>query len=216
MRRLFLILTPLLLLAAATPGQRPAERQPLPAPSPAADVDHGDDIPEWLPYLAAPTTGPRPTFGWPLRGAISQPFGCTGLAAERGTADCPAGFHQGIDIAQPQGTPIAAAADGVAYAFPNRGRYGMHIIIQHSGGYATAYGHLSQATVGWGAQVRAGQPIGLVGTTGNSTGPHLHFEIRFAGRAMDPAPYLAAPKPDPAVLPAGWPGAPADDWRGVR
>ncbi len=198
------------------PGQRPADRPPPPAPSLAPDVDHGDDIPEWLPYLRAPSGGPRPAFAWPLSGPIAQPFGCTGFGAERGTSDCPGGFHQGLDIAQPQGTSIAAAAGGIAYAFPNRGRYGIHVIIQHSGGYATAYGHMLQATIGWGVSVRAGQQIGLVGTTGNSTGPHLHFEVRFAGRAMDPAPYLAATQPQPAPLPAGWPGAPPDDWRGIR
>jgi murein DD-endopeptidase MepM/ murein hydrolase activator NlpD len=70
--------------------------------------------------------------------------------------------------------------------------------------------------VSWGQHVQAGDVIGFVGSTGNSSGPHLHFEVRFAGTAYDPTPYLNASPPDPGPLPVGWPGAAPDDWLGFR
>ena len=75
-----------------------------------------------------------------------------------------------------------------------------------------------RTNVGWGQPVAAGDVIGFVGSTGNSTGPHLHFEIRFAGAPQDPMPYLdaAAPPPPPLQLPQGWPGAPPEELLGRR
>jgi murein DD-endopeptidase MepM/ murein hydrolase activator NlpD len=184
--------------------------------------DNVADIPLWLPLLRAPATpldwspGPGAQFATPVRGALTQPFGCTGFQLERQTEQCPAGFHTGIDLADAQGTPIHAAGDGLAYPFDDRGRYGIHVVVQHRGGFATVYGHMVEAGVRWGQPVKAGDVIGWVGTTGNSTGPHLHFEVRFAGIPLDPAPYLLGSPPDPGVLPNGWPGAPPDDLRGIR
>jgi murein DD-endopeptidase MepM/ murein hydrolase activator NlpD len=176
----------------------------------------------WIRVLPGPqmpdgwTPPPGSRVAWPLRGVVTQPFGCTGFELEHPTRDCPNGFHLGLDIAQPMGTPIRAAAAGLAYPLADPARYGNFVIVQHLGGYATVYGHMTRFNVAWGQRVQAGDVIGFVGSTGNSTGPHLHFEVRFTATAYDPTPYLDSRPPDPAPLPAGWAGAPRDDWRGVR
>ncbi len=98
--------------------------------------------------------------------------------------------HPGFDLAAPTGTPVAAAAAGkVTHAGP-AGTYGNLITVRHASGYETRYAHLSAVTVHEGDEVAAGQQIGNVGTTGYSTGPHLHFEVRHDGKPMDPAPLL--------------------------
>ena len=176
------------------------------------------DVPDWLAVLPAPpATAATPAFTWPVRGAVTQPFGCTGLELERPAADCPNGYHLGLDIAEPTGVPVAAAAAGTAYGFPDHGgRYGSFVLVQHPDGFATVYGHLSRIDVGWRETITAGRVIGLVGSTGNSTGPHLHFEIRHGGVALDPAPFLAGSPPPLGVLPDGWPGSLPNDQRRRR
>ena len=201
--------------------------RPLAAPGPvraAADTPAPVvlSVDAWMKVLPAPQTpdgwapAPGPLVAWPVRGTVTQPFGCTGFELEHPAAGCPNGFHLGIDIAQPTGTPIHAAAPGLAYPLPDPARYGMYVIVQHYGGYATVYGHMSRWNVTWGQRVQAGDVIGFVGSTGNSTGPHLHFEVRYASAAYDPQPYLAGQPPVPSALPIGFPGAPRDDWRGIR
>lgn len=178
---------------------------------------------EWIRILPAPPTpvdyrppaGPR--MQWPLRGQITQPYGCTGFELERPARDCPSGYHTGLDIGGNEpGTPIRSAGAGLAYSFEDADRYGNHVIVQHLGGLATLYGHMTRTSVGWAQPVQSGEIIGFVGSTGNSTGPHLHFEVRYAGNPLDPMPYLAGSPPDPNALPSGWPGAPPDDWMGRR
>jgi murein DD-endopeptidase MepM/ murein hydrolase activator NlpD len=102
--------------------------------------------------------------------------------------------HSGVDYAAPLGTPVRAAGDGVVEAAGSRGGYGTLVEIQHPTGYSTRYAHLSRiaAGVGAGRFVRQGEVIGYVGMTGLATGPHLHFELRRHGRAVDPVPVLAA------------------------
>jgi murein DD-endopeptidase MepM/ murein hydrolase activator NlpD len=73
-----------------------------------------------------------------------------------------------------------------------------------------------RTNVAWGQPVQAGDVIGYVGSTGNSTGAHLHFEVRFAGTPLNPIPYLQEAPSDPYPVPEGWPGAARDDWRGIR
>jgi len=90
------------------------------------------------------------------------------------------------------------------------------VLVQHAGGLSTVYGHLDRLNVGWGQAVKRGEVIGWVGSTGNSTGPHLHFEVRFAGVPVDPAPYLAGVPAEPFPLPPGWPGMPPDDALGLN
>jgi murein DD-endopeptidase MepM/ murein hydrolase activator NlpD len=99
-------------------------------------------------------------------------------------------MHEGIDLGAPYGTPIHAAADGVVVYCGWMDGYGNLTVIDHGGGIATAYGHQSSIAVGCNQQVTQGQVIGAVGSTGHSTGPHLHFEVRVNGTPVDPLGYL--------------------------
>lgn len=98
--------------------------------------------------------------------------------------------HEGIDLAVPTGTVVAAAADGVVIQSGENGGYGISIYVDHGNGIITRYGHLSQAYAQVGRTVKQGETIGLSGNTGNSTGPHLHFEIRIGDVAVNPASYV--------------------------
>lgn len=124
-------------------------------------------------------------YRWPVYGKLTSYFGRRNLGM--GTAR----FHAGIDIAAPAGTPIMAARSGtVTYAgWSNRG-YGNLVKIRHAGGDESWYAHQSKLYVSVGQSVRQGETIGLVGSTGLSTGPHLHLEIHEAGKAIDPLSYL--------------------------
>jgi murein DD-endopeptidase MepM/ murein hydrolase activator NlpD len=153
----------------------------------------------------APAAGPEPvaaatpdpvavapgSLAWPLHGAISQPFGCTGVSLEPPRGNC-THFHTGIDIAAPIGTPVAAACAGtVALAVDSSYGFGNHVVVACSSvGVSTLYEHLSSRAVSTGDTVTAGQLIGDVGTTGNSSGPHLHFETDAAGGPVDPMGFL--------------------------
>jgi murein DD-endopeptidase MepM/ murein hydrolase activator NlpD len=131
------------------------------------------------------SSGGSGMFSWPVTGTITSPFGWRsnpfGGAPE---------FHQGLDIAAPMGTTVTAAAGGTVIMAQWYGGYGNYILIDHGGGYSTGYGHLSAIYVTPGQAVGRGQAIGAVGSTGQSTGPHLHFEVRIAGKPVDPAPRL--------------------------
>jgi murein DD-endopeptidase MepM/ murein hydrolase activator NlpD len=101
-----------------------------------------------------------------------------------------AAMHAGIDLAGPIGTPIYATADGTVGRAEVAGGYGNLIELNHGAGIATRYGHLSRMLVRAGEPVRRGQLIGLMGSTGRSTGSHLHYEVRLDGRAINPMPFL--------------------------
>jgi murein DD-endopeptidase MepM/ murein hydrolase activator NlpD len=122
---------------------------------------------------------------------ITQPFGCTTLEIEPWSAEC-AGhhFHSGIDLAGPLGTPIYASTAGTVTVRRERGGYGLYILLARDSQLSTLYGHLDWPLVQPGDVVAAGQAIALMGSTGNSTGPHLHFEVRIAGVPVDPLPLL--------------------------
>jgi murein DD-endopeptidase MepM/ murein hydrolase activator NlpD len=122
---------------------------------------------------------------WPVSGTITSPFGYRRNPFGGGME-----FHQGLDIAAPMGTTIEAAADGTVIQAGWYGGYGNFIVIDHGGGMATGYGHCSQIFVSVGQHVQKGQAIGAVGSTGLSTGPHVHFEVRMNGKPVDPAQYL--------------------------
>ena len=95
--------------------------------------------------------------------------------------------HSGIDLAAPMGTPIYATADGMVGRAQWQGGYGLFVEMEHGGGLQTRFGHMSRMNVAAGQQVRKGDLIGYVGSTGQSTGPHLHYEIRVNGQAVNPA-----------------------------
>lgn len=119
--------------------------------------------------------------GCPVRGAVvTQLFGPSSFE----------GYHTGIDLGAPMGTPIYAVAGGTATVIPGNTGYGNHVVITVSANRTDIYGHMSQFDVGSGQQVQAGQLIGRMGSTGFSTGPHLHYEVRIGGVAVDPAPIL--------------------------
>jgi murein DD-endopeptidase MepM/ murein hydrolase activator NlpD len=102
--------------------------------------------------------------------------------------------HEGLDIAVDFGTPVTTTADGlIIYAAPHAG-YGNLVIIYHSNGITTRYGHLSRITVEPGQRVKRGDQIGHAGSTGRSTGPHVHYEIRENDQALDPMRYAGQPR----------------------
>ena len=98
--------------------------------------------------------------------------------------------HKGIDLAGPTGTPVHASADGVIGKAEWFSSYGLYVAIEHGGDIETRYGHMSRLNVAAGEHVHKGDVIGYIGTTGRSTGPHLHYEVRIAGEAVNPMPYM--------------------------
>lgn len=102
-------------------------------------------------------------------------------------------MHNGVDLSAPSGTPIRASADGVVVIAADQGGYGLCTVIDHGSGLGTLYGHQSTLGVQTGDVVKRGQIIGFVGSTGKSTGPHLHWEVRQFGQPINPVPFLGAP-----------------------
>ena len=100
--------------------------------------------------------------------------------------------HKGIDLAGAVGTPVHAAADGTVSRADWFSSYGLFVSLEHGGTLQTRYGHMSRLNVAAGQHVHKGDVIGYIGTTGRSTGPHLHYEVRIAGAAVNPVPYIQA------------------------
>lgn len=121
------------------------------------------------------------TLVWPLKGRITSRYG---VYRRRGH------HHTGVDIAAPHGTPIVAADGGEVIFSGWWDGYGKALVIDHGRGRTTVYGHMSRIYLQVGAQVAKGQTIGLEGSTGYSTGPHLHFEVRKNGTPVNPMPFL--------------------------
>ena len=131
-------------------------------------------------FLLAYTPAVRPTRGWVTSrfGYRISPF--TGLKE----------FHKGLDIATKIGTPIIAPSDGVVTNIGIERGYGKILIIDHGYGFLTRYGHISKAMVKVGRKVKRGQTIAMVGNTGRSTGPHLHYEVKLNGLPVNPERYI--------------------------
>ncbi len=142
--------------------------------------------------------------GWPAQGPITSTFGFR-FGPKTGKLE----RHTGWDIAAPQGTPaqVTAAGTVIAAGFSDAG-YGLHVVVDHGNGLKTLYGHLSEIEVQAGDEIALGVVVGLVGSTGNSTGPHLHYEVRLEDVAVDPGPFLDRQRPPtpllgPSVAPLG-------------
>jgi murein DD-endopeptidase MepM/ murein hydrolase activator NlpD len=133
---------------------------PRPPPAPAPATDGG--------------------WAWPVDGPVYSRFGARGED----------GWHAGIDITAPDGTPVRAARDGTVTFAGRQGRYGRLVVLEHGDGVTSWYAHLDEAQARVGRPVRRGDVIGTSGRSGNATGPHLHFEIRVAGNPVDPLPFL--------------------------
>jgi murein DD-endopeptidase MepM/ murein hydrolase activator NlpD len=133
-----------------------------------------------LAALRAPLPRLPISLAWPVRGPLGSAFGPRGY-----------GFHSGIDVIAPSGAPVEAAAPGrVVWAGYRAGGWGLLVTIAHRDGVRTMYAHLSRVGVRLGERVGVGTRVGRVGSTGDATGPHLHFEVRHHGAAVDPLPAL--------------------------
>ncbi|GAA2017434.1 hypothetical protein GCM10009839_11540 [Catenulispora yoronensis] len=158
---------------AAQAAQEPAAAAPAPAAAPAAPQP-----------AAAPAPAPKPTHSSPVPGAR--------LTAHFGTAGSMwgSGAHTGLDFAAPYGTPVKAVADGTVVQTGWAGPYGLRAVVKHADGSSSTYNHLSRLAV-TGGKVAVGQTVGYLGSTGNSTGPHLHLEImNRQGTLIDPLTWL--------------------------
>lgn len=120
---------------------------------------------------------------WPVAGTMTSPFGFR----MRGWSP---DIHEGVDVAAREGTPVKAMKRGTVIQAGQMTGYGLAIVIEHGANLRTVYGHLSRIAVRQGERVDGGQVIGNVGSTGNATGPHLHFEVWRYGRPDDPVPLL--------------------------
>jgi murein DD-endopeptidase MepM/ murein hydrolase activator NlpD len=118
-------------------------------------------------------------FVWPVHGVLTSSFGWRWGR-----------MHEGIDLAVPSGTPVVASAAGTVIVAGWMGGYGNLVVIDHGNGLATAYGHNTSVAVSYGQTVAQGQLISYSGSTGHSTGPHVHFEVRVNGAPVDPLGYL--------------------------
>jgi murein DD-endopeptidase MepM/ murein hydrolase activator NlpD len=158
----------------------PHERRPLP---PARQPEPERE--EFTAREPGPTARPAPigrppaAFGWPLKGVL---YGRYGVRDGR--------RHDGIDLAAPEGTRVGAAGDGEVIYVGEQSGYGRIVILRHAGGLVSLYAHMRRTLVEEGARVERGDPIGEVGQTGRTSGPHLHFEVRDGTRPRNPLLYL--------------------------
>ena len=123
-------------------------------------------------------------FALPVMGSVSSEYG------PRTNDDGETKQHKGIDIAANFGDPISPVMDGIVTAAGENDSYGIHFVVDHKNGFVTRYAHCSSLQVEKGDRVKADDVAAFVGSTGDSTGPHLHFEVQFEGVVVDPEPFL--------------------------
>lgn len=178
-----------MLVAEQTPlhGGAPATRGPqLVSVRPATNVAvHNEEFARGVAFATERAEREarlqRPLFAMPVGGQFTSSFGYRWGA-----------LHGGIDLANPIGTPIVAVSDGVVIEAGPAAGYGMLVKLRHFDGTVTLYGHVNTTTVSVGERVMAGDQIATVGNRGDSTGPHLHFEVLLGGtQRVDPVPWLA-------------------------
>ena len=151
----------------------------------AFSIGGGGDIPlSSMGYL--PEQASLRSAYLPVSGRMSSEFGHRSDPLHGGQR-----HHDGLDIAASTGTSIRAALGGVVVSSGLKGGYGQTVVVEHDDGSRALYAHCSRLDVGVGERIRPGQPIAAVGSTGRSTGPHLHFELRVNGHAVDPRDHLA-------------------------
>jgi murein DD-endopeptidase MepM/ murein hydrolase activator NlpD len=124
--------------------------------------------------------------GWPVSGRLMAGYG---VRSDPFSGE--GSMHTGVDISAPTGTPVHAAADGIVLHAGWNGGYGRCVIIDHGNNYQTWYAHLSRMDVIEGEEIRQGEILGAVGTTGHSTGSHLHYEVRIGSTPVNPYRFLA-------------------------
>jgi len=139
-----------------------------------------------LMYEAALRERDRVPSIWPVEGESTDSFGYRGNPFGGGGAE----FHPGQDIAAPSGTPVFAPADGAVVEAGWKNGYGQTVVIDHGNGLTTRYGHLSKVEGANGQELKRGEELGLVGSTGRSTGPQLHYEVRLGDLPVSPRHYL--------------------------
>ncbi len=187
--------TPLQSEIIQTPAiQMPTDPATIPAaafyPLPVSPAPTGAISPEPINTPIVPTATATPT---PTPIPTTTPFPSGPIPLINGNLEAVrAGeeYHTGLDIAVIVGTEVHATADGVVLYAGNGGGYGLVVFIQHAGGFVTVYGHNSRLLVETGQTVKAGQTISLSGSTGYSTGPHVHYEVRYQGKIANPAFFL--------------------------
>ena len=166
---------PTLMKTIFSRGTSATPEKPLTTASSKATEGQGRTI----PFTNTLPTGKRGVYVWPVGGRF-----------ERGFNPDPDKPHKGMDIAAPEGVVIRASKAGRVLYAGRFGSYGLVVVLDHGDGFATLYGHTSKTLVTKGQIVTQLQPIAEVGSTGRSTGPHLHFEVRYNGVAVDPEKYL--------------------------
>ncbi|MEV6110009.1 M23 family metallopeptidase [Streptomyces sp. NPDC051940] len=175
---------------AAKKAEKPAAKKAKPAPRTATKAVKPVKKPVKKPVTKHVAAKAAPATGWVT--PVTAHFTFSAGYSQGGALW--AHKHSGQDFAAPTGTPVHAAASGTVVTNGWGGAYGNQIVIRHANGMYTQYGHLSQSKVYTGQHVTAGSTIGLIGSTGNSTGPHLHFEVRttpYYGSSVNPLNYLA-------------------------
>lgn len=162
---------------------KPAEVEPVePKPIQQSESGQAQDIEKIAEQVKNLATTPSI---WPTSGEVTSGFGWRNSPWGDGSE-----LHPGIDIANSMGTPIFATADGVVVQCGWSGGYGNIVQIDHGNGIETIYGHNSRIVVNPGQSVKKGQVISYLGSTGRSTGPHVHYEVRVNGTAVDPIRFL--------------------------
>lgn len=158
-----------------------------------------------------PVNVPAPSVSLPSRnplqgGALTSDYGMRTHPVLGGRRS-----HKGIDIAAPTGTPIYATADGLVSKAEPFSSYGNYVAIEHGASVQTRYAHMSRIAVAAGARVKKGDIIGYVGSTGRSTGPHLHYEVRVNGESVNPMLYMGSDSHRALALVSGTGGQGGDD-----
>ena len=164
----------------------------------ASSGNFGDIMSAWESIERGQTPAPRPAVAVPSRMPVEGVRVSSGYGMRNHPVLRTRKAHKGIDLAGPTGTPVYATADGAVDKAYYSSSYGNVIYLDHGASMETRYAHLSRYVVSDGEQVKKGQLIGYVGSTGRSTGPHLHYEVRIAGEAVNPLPYMVESRAEQA------------------